>query len=95
MIALYARDTDPVDVAVQVGRLHAFAGFRGWQDPCIFMDTADNASEVFPGWETLRHLVEAGRIETVACVRLDRLSRDAETIKQWEASGLRIVAIGQ
>ena len=93
MIALYARDPDPVDVAVQVGRLHACASFRGWQDPCIFMDTADNASDVCPGWETLRHLVETGRIQTVACVRLDRLGPDAETLKQREASGVSIVAI--
>lgn len=100
-VALYARvstrdkDQNP---ETQLQPLRDWASRQGFQ-AVEYVDYASGKDLQRPGWQAMIREVMAGRIDLVACLRLDRAFRsvvDLHTVLQdLEARGVRFAAITQ
>jgi DNA invertase Pin-like site-specific DNA recombinase len=100
-IVIYGRvSTADQSHASQLHEVHEYC-YRRWGSAAIttITDTASGAKTSREGLEQLMKLVRRGRVDVVACFKLDRLGRSlphlAQIIGEFDSQGVAIVATSQ
>lgn len=99
-VALYFRvSTDDQTTEPQRLELLAYCERQGWKNPETYADKISGAKFTRLGLDRLMADVRAGRIETVVCVKLDRLGRSLphllQMIAEFDKHGVGLVCTSQ
>ncbi len=98
--ALYARVStlNGQDIGLQVDELRQVAGVRGWQVVDVYSDEGQSGAKTDrPQLQRMLADCQAGRIDVVACWKLDRLGRSLrhvlEILDQLSDQGIAFVSL--
>lgn len=99
-IAIYTRvSTSDQSVEAQMMELKAFTKAKGWEVAQEFTDVMSGAKKDRPGLDALMAQVRACAIDTILCVKLDRMARSlrnfAEMVEEFDRLGVALICTSQ
>lgn len=99
-VAVYCRvSSDRQTNENQKIELDAYAGRRGWTELTYYIETVSGSKGSRPKLEELLRAARSGKIDTVLCVKLDRLGRSlihlATLLAEFERLKIALVCPGQ
>lgn len=99
-VAIYTRvSTQMQSVEAQLIELRAYAKHKQWPILQEFTDVMSGAKKDRPGLDALLAAVRSGEIDTVLCVKLDRMARSlrnfAEMVEEFDKRGVALICTSQ